>query len=616
MELEQLLKRVEAAPAKIVESDIQTSDQEMSDNTKNLNKKSCSNANTQFEVQIQVEPKKFDEKSVQAPEDNSSLEHILFTQILADLSKGHQLRSSQREVLMLDFFKFKRQMYEKTKGFNEKQKVAIQMKEKIEEYVIKRNDIKPVVESTIEPSGDKATTILTITEKKFKEDYAAQTIVNRTPTIKTKKLDNPTIRSRLDQSKPSGIKHLNESRPMTSSKKVNITRGLRNTTKTDQMSDPYNMSKQVDPKSTVSWTKNSDIRIRSKKSKTRPQTKAGDVSPMPSIIAYQTVTETLDMKIIDQPTMTLPKIIQEPLKKPENDNDDAHQISRIPLKKLANSKQLLRKTTLEIKHGLKNLNLEELKIGGLSDDQIADQFENEVDQELENEEDLMSESRSDSLYFKLLSMRYEGLKEDLSNFADDSSKGSRARCNTFLLGNNQDGICGSEAQERFAENPTMIYKCFNEIACGYYHNAAIDETGRVYTWGRSEFGQLGQGEVNNQAMPCRLAQPLQNVVVTQISCGWQHTLAVTSNGYLFSWGLNINGQLGLGDYSDRDKPTLVESVLCHQVSKISAGHSHSAMINENGNVYSWGANPDSRLCRKTSYFKLSHRPKNVNKPMF
>jgi len=183
-----------------------------------------------------------------------------------------------------------------------------------------------------------------------------------------------------------------------------------------------------------------------------------------------------------------------------------------------------------------------------------------------------------------------------------------------MLGDNRDGICGSEANANFAVEPTVVYKRFLKIACGYHHNAGVDEYGRVYTWGRSEFGQLGQGEVINSSIPTLIALPLRNIRVNEVCWGWQHTIAVTENGFLFSWGLNINGQLGLGDYADRDKPTLVNSLINTRVIKIAAGHSHSAMIDENNQLYTWGANPDARLCRRTSYYRLSHRPKNINKP--
>ena len=185
-----------------------------------------------------------------------------------------------------------------------------------------------------------------------------------------------------------------------------------------------------------------------------------------------------------------------------------------------------------------------------------------------------------------------------------------------MYGDNRDGIWGTEAHDAFAIDSAFLVKRYKTINCGYHHNAAIDENGYVYTWGRSTFGQLGQGEVINNALPTLLSAPLQEVKIAAVSCGWQHTMALTNQGFLFSWGLNINGQLGIGDYNDRNVPTVIESLIADPVSKISAGHSHSAIVTSDGKLYAWGANPDARLCRKTTYYKLSHRPKNINKPAF
>jgi alpha-tubulin suppressor-like RCC1 family protein len=91
-------------------------------------------------------------------------------------------------------------------------------------------------------------------------------------------------------------------------------------------------------------------------------------------------------------------------------------------------------------------------------------------------------------------------------------------------------------------------------------------------------------------------------------------MALTRNGFLFTWGFNGNGQLGLGDYEDRWEPTHVKSMVEHRLSDISAGHSHSACLDDAGNLFTWGANPDCRLMKSISYYKRSGKPKNVLRP--
>ena len=45
----------------------------------------------------------------------------------------------------------------------------------------------------------------------------------------------------------------------------------------------------------------------------------------------------------------------------------------------------------------------------------------------------------------------------------------------------------------------------------------------------------------------------------QIACGSEHSMALSSDGELYSWGLNFKGQLGVGDFENRPQPLLVDS---------------------------------------------------------
>ena len=120
--------------------------------------------------------------------------------------------------------------------------------------------------------------------------------------------------------------------------------------------------------------------------------------------------------------------------------------------------------------------------------------------------------------------------------------------NTYMVGNNREGKWGNEVYETFAKHPALLRKHFEFIYCGYHHTAALDENGFMYTWGRNNNGQLGQGEVQNQAIPNLLARPLTYVEISEVSWGWQNTMAVASFGFLYTWGLNSNGQFRHGDY--------------------------------------------------------------------
>jgi alpha-tubulin suppressor-like RCC1 family protein len=79
----------------------------------------------------------------------------------------------------------------------------------------------------------------------------------------------------------------------------------------------------------------------------------------------------------------------------------------------------------------------------------------------------------------------------------------------------------------------------------------------------------------------------------QIECGGRHTVGLTKKGEVFSWGLNYSGQLGHGDQEDRRVPTKVESIVGLVITKISCGIEHTAALTNNGEILTWYVHDDS-----------------------
>lgn len=97
------------------------------------------------------------------------------------------------------------------------------------------------------------------------------------------------------------------------------------------------------------------------------------------------------------------------------------------------------------------------------------------------------------------------------------------------------------------------------------HTLALDENGDVWAWGFNVFGQLGQNNTTNYNVPQRISRSLYfgNQAVVAIwafgnRTGW--SAAVTANNNLYVWGYNVNGQLGVGDTTNRLVPTLVTTI--------------------------------------------------------
>uniref|UniRef100_A0A8D0YU00 Uncharacterized protein n=1 Tax=Sus scrofa TaxID=9823 RepID=A0A8D0YU00_PIG len=84
-----------------------------------------------------------------------------------------------------------------------------------------------------------------------------------------------------------------------------------------------------------------------------------------------------------------------------------------------------------------------------------------------------------------------------------------------------------------------------QVSCGHYHSLALSEDGQVFSWGKNSDGQLGLGkEVPSQASPQRV-RSLEGIPLAQVAAGGAHSFALSLPGTSFGWGSNRAGQLAL-----------------------------------------------------------------------
>jgi alpha-tubulin suppressor-like RCC1 family protein len=119
----------------------------------------------------------------------------------------------------------------------------------------------------------------------------------------------------------------------------------------------------------------------------------------------------------------------------------------------------------------------------------------------------------------------------------------------------------------------------------------IHET-TMCTFGVSNYGELGQGFKNAFAIP-HPVKYFHSSHVVQVSCGDVHSLALTSDNVVFSWGFNSFGQLGLtSDLEQRSKcayaPERILSLALFHVKFIACGRNHNIVLTTQGPVLSWG----------------------------
>jgi regulator of chromosome condensation len=117
--------------------------------------------------------------------------------------------------------------------------------------------------------------------------------------------------------------------------------------------------------------------------------------------------------------------------------------------------------------------------------------------------------------------------------------------------------------------------------------------GLVLTLGEGDVGQLGLGlDIMERKRPA-IVTTLADKLVVQLVCGGMHTVALTADGKLYTWGCNDEGALGrrTSGIEDESIPGVVE--LCERLVQVSAGDSHTVALTEGGQVYSWGCFRDA-----------------------
>ena len=142
-----------------------------------------------------------------------------------------------------------------------------------------------------------------------------------------------------------------------------------------------------------------------------------------------------------------------------------------------------------------------------------------------------------------------------------------------------------------------------QLAVGENHILALSDSGDVYAWGLGTSGQLGLGKKRSFPSP-QLVWGLMRKGVRQIAAGHAHSLALTYNGLVYSWGSSKVGQLGHGDRVTQPLPKLIQ-YLDENVSReksstvrlIGAGSRHSVAVLGNGELYCWGRPDFGRLGR-------------------
>ncbi len=169
------------------------------------------------------------------------------------------------------------------------------------------------------------------------------------------------------------------------------------------------------------------------------------------------------------------------------------------------------------------------------------------------------------------------------------------------LGN---GGLDSQSEPVYVSNLEFVSK----IALGSEHTCAIgksydDETQKLWCWGSNNYRKLGVDPFAYSSSPIPLK--VQNIPgqTIEVAAGKEHTCAIVNNegqNSVFCWGLNREGQLGIGSTSEWDPmvgdllvPTYVPG--SEGAVKIALGEAHTIILKESGEIQSWGTNTQGQL---------------------
>lgn len=169
----------------------------------------------------------------------------------------------------------------------------------------------------------------------------------------------------------------------------------------------------------------------------------------------------------------------------------------------------------------------------------------------------------------------------------------------YSWGSNANGQTGQSTATGSTNTPTQIGSAtdWKQVSCGNGHALALKNDGTLWSWGLATNGRLG----NNTTTP-NVTSPAQVGAGTDwalVRAGNTFSMALKTNGTLYTWGAAANGRLGNGTTTpDVQVPTQIG--LDTDWSILSGGGAFAFAIKTNGKLYSWGSNANGQTGQNTT----------------
>jgi len=171
----------------------------------------------------------------------------------------------------------------------------------------------------------------------------------------------------------------------------------------------------------------------------------------------------------------------------------------------------------------------------------------------------------------------------------------------FSFGHNDDGRTGLGigSGNTLVATPidmtNLAGKSITQVAAGAAHNLLLADDGSVFSFGPNAFGATGLGTATGDtlvATPIDMTN-LAGKTIAQVAAGGQHSLLLTNDGSVYSFGRNDDGQTGQGTESGNTlvaTPIDTSNIAGKSITQVAAGGQHSLLLADDGSVYSFGRN--------------------------
>ena len=175
----------------------------------------------------------------------------------------------------------------------------------------------------------------------------------------------------------------------------------------------------------------------------------------------------------------------------------------------------------------------------------------------------------------------------------------------WLWGRNVYGQLGENVATTRRESPVQTISGgtnWKQVSCGILHTAAIKTDGTLWTWGYNAYGRLGDNSITDRSSPVQTVSAGTNW--KQVACGYFHNAAIKTDGTLWGWGGNGNGQLGDNTITHRSSPVQTVSGGTNW-KQVACGLYHTAAIKTDGTLWLWGGNTNGQIGDNTAIGRSS-----------